>query len=60
MEIDGNGKVTEYDVFPSVIRSCHRLTYTAVQEVLDGKKETCERYRDVASHLSTMKELAEE
>ena len=59
MEIDGNGKVTEYDVFPSVIRSCHRLTYTAVQEVLDGKKETCERYRDVASHLSTMKELAE-
>ena len=37
MEIDSSGKVTSYDIFPSVIRSDKRFTYDDVQDILDGK-----------------------
>lgn len=33
MTINNRGKVLQSDIFPSVIRSKHRLTYTAVQAV---------------------------
>lgn len=59
MTIDGKGKVTDYDVFPSVIRSCHRMTYTAVQAILDGDKQTKARYADICDDLFAMKKLAE-
>ncbi len=59
MEIDGSGKIIDYDIFPSVIRSKHRLTYTAVQAIFDGDKKTCKQYSDIVSDLLTMKSLAE-
>ena len=59
MTINAQGKVLEYDVFPSVIHSCHRMTYTAVQAIFDGDKETQSRYADVSRDLFAMKELAE-
>ena len=59
MTIDGKGKVLSYDVYPSVIRSCHRLTYTAVQAIFDGDKATAKRYADVTADLFAMKKLAE-
>ena len=59
MTINAQGKVTGYDVFPSVIHSCHRMTYTAVQAILDGDSEMQARYADVCDDLFTMKRLAE-
>ena len=59
MTIDGKGKVTAYDVYPSVIHSCHRLTYTAVQAIFDGNKATQSRYADICQELFAMKNLAE-
>ena len=59
MTIDSKGKVTGYDVFPSVIHSCHRLTYTAVQAIFDGDRQTQTRYADICDDLFAMKDLAE-
>ncbi len=36
MTINKDGKVTDYEITPSVIKSRARLTYTAVQRFLDG------------------------
>ena len=61
MTINSAGKVVDYDIFPSVINSCHRMTYTAVQAIFDGAmsdEELC-KYSDIANDLFTMKELAE-
>lgn len=58
MEIDGKGKITQCDVFPSVIRSRRRLTYTAVQALFDGDKQIARQYADVAPTLFTMQKLA--
>ena len=58
MTIDRSGRVVDYEIFPSVIRSCHRMTYTAVQAILDGDPQTTERYADVKQDLLLMEKLA--
>lgn len=47
------------DIFPSVIRSKHRLTYTAVQAVFDGDTTVKTQYADIVDDLLKMKTLAE-
>ncbi len=47
MDIDLNGKVTNYEIVESVIKSNKRLTYTQVQNMLDGHKETIELNRHI-------------
>lgn len=58
MRIDGEGRRRDFEIFPSVIRSCHRLTYNAAQAVLDGDDGARERYADIADDLLTMERLA--
>ena len=60
MTFDKSGKVKEYDVFPSVINSCHRLTYTEVQAVFDGDKQAQNKLCDIVPDLAAMKRLAEQ
>lgn len=59
MVIDGKGEVVDCDVFPSVICSKHRLTYTAVQAIFDGDAKMLAKYADVVPDLTLMKRLAE-
>ena len=62
MTVNAQGKVVDYDVFPSVINSCHRLTYDEVQEIFDdanGNSEVASKYSDVVGDLFAMKELAQ-
>ena len=59
MTINNRGKVLQSDIFPSVIRSKHRLTYTAVQAVFDGDKTVKTQYADIVDDLLKMKTLAE-
>ncbi len=47
MDIDLKGKVTSYEIVESVIKSDNRLTYTQVQQMLDGNKETIALNRHV-------------
>lgn len=59
MTIDARGKVCDYDIFPSVINSCHRMTYTDVQAILDGDAALSAEYSDITKQLFAMRRLAE-
>lgn len=57
MEIDSTGKVVDYDIFESVIKSKKQMTYNNVNKILE-ENETIEDYRDYVNELQMMKELA--
>ena len=57
MDINSNGKVTNYDIFPSVIKSRIQMTYKKVNKVLNDE-EIPEGYEEYASDLKLMEELA--
>ena len=60
MDIDLQGKVTSYDLYKSVIHIDERMTYTAVNKILDGSDaEVMKRYRDLIEDFKLMKELAD-
>lgn len=59
MTIDQSGKVKDHQVHPSVIRSCHRMTYRNVTRILEGDSgEDLKQYKDIEPMLFQMKELA--
>ncbi|MFC6170033.1 ribonuclease R [Loigolactobacillus jiayinensis] len=35
MEIDGKGKIVKHEIFPAIIKSAARMTYKAVNQILD-------------------------
>ncbi|MGX7200116.1 ribonuclease R [Enterococcus nangangensis] len=60
MEIDGNGQVVHYEIFPSVIKTTARMTYQAVNEIIEeALPETCEKYQDLVPMFHEMAELHE-
>lgn len=58
MEIDEQGKVVKAEMYKSVICSVHRMTYTKVNEILEGKEEACKEYADIQEMLCLMWELS--
>ncbi|MGM9904408.1 ribonuclease R [Enterococcus sp. 10A9_DIV0425] len=60
MEIDGTGKVISHEIFPSVIQTSERMTYTAVNQILEEQdEETMQRYEALVPMFEAMKELHE-
>lgn len=57
MEIDRNGTVVKYDLFPSVIRTTARMTYTKVNQILDGDAQSIEAYRPLVPMFLEMRAL---
>ena len=57
MEIDDHGKVVNYDIFESVINSKKRMTYKAVNSILE-KNVIPDGYEEFVPMLKDMKELA--
>ncbi len=58
MEIDPNGQVVSHDIFPSVIQTTERMTYTAVNQILeDQDEETMQRYAQLVPMFQEMGEL---
>ena len=57
MEIDGKGKVIDYDIFPSYIKSRKKMTYKDVNEII-MRNNVPEGYEDFADILIKMNELA--
>lgn len=57
MTFDKTGKKLGYEIYQSIIRSDHRMTYTAVTAILDGDEQTTKKYRDVAPMLKDMERL---
>ena len=60
MEIDPNGQVVSHDIFPSVIHTAERMTYTNVRKILvDADAELLERYAPLVDMFRLMEELAQ-
>ena len=56
MEIDANGKLIKYDIFPSVIKSRIQMTYKKVNEILENNKipDGYEEYADTLKLMNTL------
>ena len=57
MTIDGNGKVINYDIFPSYIKSRKQMTYKNVNKILE-ENIIPEGYEEFADTLKLMHELS--
>ncbi|MFD2670974.1 ribonuclease R [Marinicrinis sediminis] len=59
MEFDEAGKVIKHDIFPSVIRTTERMTYTNVRKILQEEDpEVSERYAHLIDLFKRMERLA--
>jgi ribonuclease R len=58
MEIDHRGEIVGYEVNEGVIRSAERMTYTAVNAVLEGDEPTRKRYAALVPLFEQMRDLA--
>ncbi len=59
MQLDERGEIRSYEIMPGVIRSAERMTYEAVQLVLDSAAAARERYAPQVENFLLMQELAE-
>ena len=59
MTVNGQGKVTDYKITPSVIRSSARLTYNEVQKILDGDLKYIKKREKLIKEITLINELSE-
>ena len=57
MEIDNRGEIVGYEICPGVIRSAERMTYTAVNAILEGDESSQARYAGLVQNFELMREL---
>ncbi len=58
IEIDKEGKIQSYEIYPSVIFSDRRCTYNKVNELLDGNETIIEEYASLQEMINNMAECA--
>ncbi len=58
MEMDHRGEIVSYELSEGVIRSAERMTYTAVNAVLEGDAAMRERYATLVATFELMRDLA--
>jgi ribonuclease R len=58
MEMDHRGEIVSYELNEGVIRSAERMTYTAVNAVLEGDAAARERYAPLVTTFELMHDLA--
>lgn len=57
MELDGNCNVKSSKIVEGIIKSSHRMTYTEVQNILDGNSLLIEKFQDVYDDILCYKEI---
>ena len=57
MEITKKGEVVNYKIYPSVINSKHKMTYTNINKMLESDKEIIAEYSDIYQDVLLMQEL---
>src|SRR4051812_4160394 len=57
MEIDNRGEIVGYEICPGIIRSAERMTYTAVNAILQGDESAKTRYSPLVANFELMREL---
>jgi len=58
MEVDHRGEIVRYELNEGVIRSAERMTYTAVNAVLEGDAAMRKRYAPLVKDFEQMRDLA--
>ena len=58
MQIDPRGEIVGYELCEGVIRSAERMTYTAVNAVIEGDAAARERYAPLVPTFELMRDLA--
>ncbi|MBV9181235.1 MAG: VacB/RNase II family 3'-5' exoribonuclease [Acidobacteria bacterium] len=58
LEIDHGGEILTYEICPGIIRSEERMTYTAVNEILQGNSQQRAHYSTLVESFELMQELA--
>src|SRR6266852_682809 len=58
MEIDHQGEIASYEFNEGVIRSANRMTYTAVNAVIEGDAASRSDYATQVGHFERMRDLA--
>jgi ribonuclease R len=58
MEIDHHGEISGYEINEGVIRSANRMTYTAVNAVLEEDAAARREYATQVEHFERMRDLA--
>jgi ribonuclease R len=58
MQIDPQGEILGYELCEGVIRSAERMTYTAVNDVLEGDAAARQRYASLVLTFELMRDLA--
>ena len=58
MEMDHQGEVLGYELHNGIIRSAERMTYTAVNAILEGDRALRQRYHSLLDVFELMRELA--
>jgi ribonuclease R len=58
MEIDHQGEIAGYEINEGVIRSANRMTYTAVNAVIEGDAASRLDYATQVAHFERMRDLA--
>jgi ribonuclease R len=58
MEMDHHGEIVGYELCEGVIRSAERMTYTAVNAVIEGDAAARERYEPLVGNFELMRDLA--
>lgn len=59
MEIDSTGKVINHDIFPAVINTTERMTYTSVNKILvENNDEEKSKYKALVPMFESMEKLA--
>ena len=58
MEIDHQGEIAGYEINEGVIRSANRMTYTAVNAVIEGDPAERNEYAAQVEHFERMRDLA--
>ena len=59
MDINSAGDVVSFDICEGVINSKKRMTYSAVQKMLDGDKEALKTYKNLVPLINNCNELKE-
>jgi ribonuclease R len=58
MEIDHEGEIVAYEINEGVIRSANRMTYTAVNAVIEGNATARSEFTTQVEHFERMRDLA--
>ncbi len=59
MDIDKDGNVFNYQLFPSIIRSTERMTYNNVNRILAGDYRLITKYKHIYDSIIAMAQLSE-